>query len=57
MVLLGGVIFHFCDPTSLEQVAKMLPKGAPFCCIDTILDSFLTLVGGNFRTSWQQVYR
>ena len=27
MVLLGGVIFHFCDSTSLEKVAKMPPKG------------------------------
>eukprot|EP01052_Picozoa_sp_SAG31_P072658 SAG31_NODE_31646_length_365_cov_22.308271_1_plen_39_part_01 len=27
MVLLGGAIFHFCDPTSLEKVAKMPPKG------------------------------
>jgi hypothetical protein len=30
---------------------------APYCCIDTILESFLTLVGGNYRTSWEQVYR
>ena len=27
MVLVGGTIFHFCDPTSLEKVAKMPPKG------------------------------
>lgn len=29
---------------------------APYCCIETILASFLTLVGGKFKESWQQVY-
>eukprot|EP01052_Picozoa_sp_SAG31_P021183 SAG31_NODE_1625_length_7716_cov_23.849941_9_plen_57_part_00 len=27
MVLVGGAIFHFCDPTSLEKVAKIHTKG------------------------------
>eukprot|EP01052_Picozoa_sp_SAG31_P002036 SAG31_NODE_68_length_28153_cov_23.647717_18_plen_140_part_00 len=27
MVLVGSVIFHFCDPTSLGKVVKMPPKG------------------------------
>eukprot|EP01052_Picozoa_sp_SAG31_P036555 SAG31_NODE_4583_length_3118_cov_2.039086_2_plen_96_part_00 len=27
MVLVGGAIFHFCDPTPLEKVAKIPPKG------------------------------
>eukprot|EP01052_Picozoa_sp_SAG31_P009647 SAG31_NODE_511_length_14722_cov_14.770499_13_plen_82_part_00 len=27
MVLVGGAIFRFCDPTSLEKVVKKPPKG------------------------------